>query len=214
MGSYSNLLADIPDFLETRESTILGKLDRIMELAVRRIALEVPITALHREDVGTMTAGDPIIPRPTNAIVYRYLTYQRASAGSGNPIKSRPVDFIRYYWPDPSLGGQPKYYADFDKTRVILAPTPDDAYSYRFGYRLLPAFLGAGVEDNEFSALYYDVLLAASLATAARFLLDDRRQSAIDRWEAEYARGRAAIEANETGRVRDAGNTQPPEAGN
>ena len=49
----------------------------------------------------------------------------------------KDVTFLQTYTPDASTTGRPRYYAQFDNTHFVLAPTPDIQYTaeLHFFYR-------------------------------------------------------------------------------
>jgi len=80
--------------------------------------------------------------------------------------------FIRDYTPNASTTGQPKYYGEFDNDTFILAPTPDDNYSFELHYFYRPTSLTAGASDGTtyLSTNMPNVMLAGSLLQAAIFM--------------------------------------------
>ena len=69
-------------------------------------------------------------------MLFNYLTITVGSNVSYLEMKT--LAFCQEYWPDISLQGQPKYFANFDDNRVYLAPTPDQAYGVQLNYTVTP----------------------------------------------------------------------------
>ena len=44
-------------------------------------------------------------------------------------LEKRETSFISEYAPNDTVTGQPKYYANWDETNILLAPTPDSSLS-------------------------------------------------------------------------------------
>jgi hypothetical protein len=211
MGAWSDLNHEIPAMLESRATSLLDNIDRIIRYAERRVATEAPIIDLHFEVTDySMTVNDRYVTRPTDILTVRYVDYQGASGRV--QLKARPSDWLTTFWPDVAAVDPPKYYAMFDATRIAVAATPDDNYPVFFGVRKMPAnLLSPNTEDNEITINCYNLLLDACLARGAIFLLDDRRNTMRETYEREYQRGLRTLQANEDGKVKDASHSPPPE---
>ncbi len=196
MGAWTDIQADIPDFLEDRSDALVAKIPRIVRLAELRITRECPIAALHDESSATMAVGSRLLDRPSTAVAIRYVSMLIPGTGV-RQLKARSSDWILQYWPDADATDVPKYWASFDAADLIVAPTPDEAYAVTIGYRKPPETLSASNEDNALGTYHYDLLLWACCVEGATFLIDDRRQGMIDRYEAKYQGAKQALLANE-----------------
>ena len=90
--------------------------------------------------------------------------------GSGNYeyLLNKDVNFIREAYPGPSSTGQPKHYAIFDQTSLIVGPTPDTGYSVEMHFSYYPeSIVTAGTTwlGEEFDS----ALLNGALVEAIRF---------------------------------------------
>ena len=50
--------------------------------------------------------------------------------GARQPVLLRKYEYLREYWPSPTATGTPVFYADYDYTNWLIAPTPDVAYAF------------------------------------------------------------------------------------
>jgi len=80
----------------------------------------------------------------------------------------KDVNFIQSFNPNVSTTGEPRYYAQFDITHFIIAPTPDAAYTVELHYFYRPTSLTAGADSgttwlstNASVALLYGSLIEA-----------------------------------------------------
>ena len=78
-------------------------------------------------------------------------------------------EFIREYWPNPSLTGEPKYFANYNDGNVLIAPTPVSNYTVYMEYIQNIADLSANNPTNYLTDSVSDLLLYACLAEAAVF---------------------------------------------
>jgi hypothetical protein len=80
-------------------------------------------------------------------------------------LLNKDVNYIRAAYPNPTVEGIPKYYAQFDDNTFILGPTPDVAYTVEMHYFFYPeSIVTAGTTwlgDNFDSALLYGALVEA-----------------------------------------------------
>lgn len=98
----------------------------------------------------------------TDPVTYAaYVDYQKKF------LLNKDVNFVQDYWPDDGLTGEPVYYADFDVDNLLIAPTPDAAYSAEMHYYYRPESLttvSSGktwISENAGPALLYGCLAEA-----------------------------------------------------
>jgi hypothetical protein len=82
----------------------------------------------------------------------------------------RTTEYLREYWPDPAQQDVPKFYADYDYTHWLIAPTPDAAYNFEVLYyeRIQP--LDSFNQTNWFTIYAPQAMIYGSLAEASMFL--------------------------------------------
>ncbi len=85
--------------------------------------------------------------------------------------------------------GQPINYT-LVSSNFVLSPQPTGATTANMTYYKIPAPLSDTVPSNEFLEVCPDLLLYASLAESAPFLMDDPR---LATWESLYSRGLTSI---------------------
>lgn len=173
--TYATLKSAVQDYCETSETTFVNDLPVFIKEAEERILKNVELPVFRSNVTGTATADNPYLSTPTDFLapyslavitsnVYTYLLFKH-------------VSFIRDYTPNASTTGLPKYYALFDDTTFLLAPTPDNPsvgvdYTFELHYKYRPASLTAGAEGGTtwLSDNAPDALLYGTLVEAATFL--------------------------------------------
>lgn len=185
MADYNTLLADIPAYMENPTAELAAVLPTIVKTAQDRIYRDVNVQAMETVEASTLVANDPLLPRPADLIQPRYLRIILPS-GRTKVLEIKQVEFLWEYWPDEAATGEPRYYAVEDGGSYRVCPTPDRGYPYRFGYKRRLPELSANDPENWLTQVAYDLLLAACLAEAGRFVLDDRQNSIVSLWEAKY----------------------------
>ena len=144
--TYATLKTAIQDYMDNDETTFANNLDNFIKTTEEDILKNVELNFYRKNVTGTATSGNAYLGVPSDFLapfslavisssVYYYLLLKHPS-------------FIRDYTPNASTTGQPKYYGEFDNDTFILAPTPDDNYSFELHYFYRPTSLTAGASDG------------------------------------------------------------------
>lgn len=169
---YSTLVSTIQaytenDFPQTAGSgglTSTEQLNTFIQQAEERIYNSVQIPDLRKSSTGTTTASTPYLSVPSDWLA-AYSLAVVDSDGVYYYLINKDVSYIREAFPNPSTTGQPAYYAIFDDDSLILAPTPDDAYTVELHYFYYPETIVTATNtwlgDNFESVLLYGSLLEA-----------------------------------------------------
>ena len=90
--------------------------------------------------------------------------------GDKNFIEFKDVSFVQAYNPDATVTGNPTYYAQFDVSNFIVAPTPNSNYAVELHYLYRPTSITAGagsgttwLSTNGELSLMYGSLIEAYL---------------------------------------------------
>ena len=103
--------------------------------------------------------------------------------GVKQPVLLRKYEYLREYWPNPTETDVPLYYADYDYTHWLVAPTPAQNYTFEVLYyeRIQP--LDSSNQTNWFTIYAPQALLYGTLLQAMPFLKNDER---IPMWQQQY----------------------------
>jgi hypothetical protein len=179
--TYTSLADDIASYLERSDSQTLAKIPTFIMLAEQVIASEIKFLGNLTVNNSTMVIGESIIPKP--ARWHKTVSMNVVVAGERQPVFLRKYEYLREYWPDATATGTPAYYADYDYTHWLIAPTPASAYTFEILYyqRLQP--LDDTNQTNWFTEYAPQALLYGALLQAMPFLKNDER---IPMWQAQY----------------------------
>ena len=149
--TYATLKTSIQDYMEDSGTTFTNNLDNFIKVTEEDILKNVELDYYKKNVTGTASSGNAYLGMPS---------------------------FIRDYTPNASTTGTPKYYADFDNDTFILAPTPDEDYSFELHYFYRPNSLTAGASDGTtyLSINAPNVLLSGCLLQAALFMKLDQTE--------------------------------------
>ncbi len=206
--TYSSLLNDLRNYLErgatlATDPSVYVQLPSLIGLAERRLARELKIQGTVSVASSTMTQGQPTYPKPDR---WRETVSIRVGTGAGYNVTQevfpRAYEYMRQYWPNQTLTGTPRFYADYDYQHWFFAPTPSDDFPYEIIYYELPPLLGEDVQTNWFTEYAPNALLYASLLEAAPFL---KNEEIIPIWQGFYDRAIAALNGEDIRQIADRG---------
>jgi len=166
--TYNNLVTDIAQYLERTDTATLDKIPTFIGLTEQKLAARLKILGILTVQTSAMIQGTNIIDKP--ARWHKTVSMNITVAGRRSPIFLRTMEYLREYWPDPAQEDVPKYYADYDYTHWLIAPTPDAAYNFEVLYyeRIQP--LDSSNQTNWFTIYAPQAMLYGSLVEASMFL--------------------------------------------
>tara|TARA_R100001126_G_scaffold34304_1_gene19141 strand:- start:460 stop:1098 length:639 start_codon:yes stop_codon:yes gene_type:complete len=168
--TYATLKTAIQDYCETTETTFDNNLALFIKEAEERILKNVNMPLFRKNVTGTATTDSPYLSSPSDFLAPYSLAV--ISSSSYEYLLLKHVSFIRSYTPASATSGVPKYYALFDDSTFLLAPTPASGYTFELHYKYRPASLTAGADSGTtwLSTNAPDALLYGCLVEASNFL--------------------------------------------
>ena len=121
--TFTTLKTSIQDYTENTESTFVNQLTRFILNSEERILKECQLDVFRKNSTGTTTSGNKFLTKPTDFLSPFSLSVSNSS--NNEFLLYKHVTFIQDFTPNPSTTGVPAYYADWNDTTFILAPTPD-----------------------------------------------------------------------------------------
>ena len=168
--TLATLKSTVQDYCETAETTFVADLDTFIKESEERILKNVELPVFRKNVTGSAASSNTYLSTPTDFLAPYSLAVISSSVYSYLLFKH--VSFIRDFTPNPTTTGTPKYYALFDDNTFMLAPTPDQNYSFELHYKYRPASLTttSGTDTTWLSLNAPDALLYGTLVEAATFL--------------------------------------------
>ena len=182
MTTYSELVTQIREYTETDSNVFTTVIvNDFIEHAELRIFRDVDLDVFRKYQTATLTSGDPFISMPgatpTDFEFARYITIFSPSGSLGGLtdnervyLQKKDTSFISEYAPNRTSTSIPKYYANWDNDTIILAPTPNAAYTIELAYNALPTGLSSSNTTTWVSTNAPQMLLYACLVEAFKFL--------------------------------------------
>lgn len=133
----------IKDYTENQESTFVSNLNIFIRGAEERIFKSVQLNFFRRNQTGTLTVSNKFLNCPSDFLAPYSLSIIDSN-GDHQFLDYKDVNFLQSAYPDPTATGTPRYYAFFDITNFLLAPTPSAALTAELHYYYRPTSLTAG----------------------------------------------------------------------
>ena len=196
--TYDSLVSDISSYLERTDQATLEKIPTFIMLAEQVIAAEIKFLGNLTPMQSNYVTGQAVVDKP--ARWHKTVSMNVTVGGVRQPVFLRKYEYLREYWPNPTQTDSPKFYADYDYTHWLIAPTPDDDYAFEVLYyeRIQP--LDSSNQTNWFTIYAPQALLYGTLLQAMPFLKNDDR---IPMWQAQYDKIMQVLKAEDIQRMGD-----------
>tara|TARA_R100000458_G_C8238019_1_gene217814 strand:+ start:338 stop:982 length:645 start_codon:yes stop_codon:yes gene_type:complete len=207
--TLTTLTASVQEWTQNDESTFVAEIPFFIKNAEERIFKTVDLDYFRKNVTGTATSGNKFLEKPSDYMATFSLSL--INSGANVFLLQKDVNFLQEYHPDPTVTGTPKYYAQFDVSTFILAPTPNADFTVELHYYYRPASLttdnsgSTWISTNAPDALLYGTLVEAyTFMKGEKDLLDlynGRYLESIARLK-NYAEGRNYSDSFREGLVR------------
>lgn len=198
--TFNSLIATLQSYLErggpTADPTVFAQLPSLINLAERAIARKLKITGMILPVTSTLQVGVSVYAKPSGWRRTTSMNYGVATAAdpapaqnSRVPLFTRSYEYCRTYWPDQTLTGAPKFYADYNYQHWLVVPTPDVNYPWEINYWGLPNLLDTTNQTNFWTDFAPETLLYRSLLECTPFLKNDERIATWDKMYEEAVSG-------------------------
>jgi len=165
--TYASFLTQVRDYTEV-DSNVLT--DAIIQNFIRSVELDiagkVDYDDLRKYSTSSFTSGNRAVSLPADCMIVR--SVQVINGSDRTFLEKRDTSFISEY-NGSGATGLPRYWANWDDFNIIVAPTPDSAYTVQINYIIDPPQFTS--TNNTFLSIYQEsMLLHGVLAEALRFL--------------------------------------------
>jgi len=207
--TFSSLQDDVRSYCERGGTTVDAQfntqLPGFINLRERQIARELKIQGFINNVTGTMTASLGVYQKParwreTVSINVGTNVGTATTYNTRATVLPRSYEYVRSYWPDDTLTGTPKYYADYDYDHYIVVPTPSDTFPYEVNFWQLPPLLDNSNQTNWITEYAPNALLHGTLVEAFNYLKNAEQAAS---WGAVYDRDMAALAGEDMQKILD-----------
>jgi len=165
--TYASFLTQVRDYTEVDNNVLT---DAIIQNFIRSVELDiagkVDYDDLRKYSTSSFTSGNRAVSLPADCMIMR--SVQVINGSDRTFLEKRDTSFISEY-NGSGATGLPRYWANWDDFNIIVAPTPDSAYTVQINYIIDPPQFTS--TNNTFLSIYQEsMLLHGVLVEALRFL--------------------------------------------
>lgn len=165
--TYNELVDNIRAYTEIDANAMSNSnINTFILMTENRILRDIDLDVFKLEASANMTQGNKFLTAPSDILTHRYMMIQSTD---NIFLEFRDTSFMKEYWPDGSVQGQPKYYSVWDQNTFYIAPTPDQNYYVELGYIYRPQQLSSTNQTTWVSINAPEALLYGCLAQAYSF---------------------------------------------
>ena len=191
--TLDNLRTDIRNYTEVSSSVLSDSvLDTIIKNAENKIYRAIDTDESVFYATSNAIVGNRYVTIPDDLRAIRYVQFKN-SAGDQFYLEQRDTSFMAEYYSTPGTQAVdiPKYYANWDETFWVVAPTPDKTYEITLAYDKEPDSItdttsspAPATTGTYLSNKYQDLLLYACLVNAFGYLKGP--QDMLQYYQAQY----------------------------
>tara|TARA_Y100000389_G_C17458574_1_gene519928 strand:+ start:2681 stop:3334 length:654 start_codon:yes stop_codon:yes gene_type:complete len=154
--TYSDFLTQVRNYTEVDNNVLTDSiLDQFIRNTELDIAGAVDYDDLRKYSTSNVTTGNRYVVMPADLLILR--SVQIINSNVRDFLEKRETSFISEYAPNDTVKGQPKYYANWDETNILLAPTPDSTYTIQINFIKDPPHFDSST--NTFLSQHQEALL-------------------------------------------------------
>ena len=167
--TFTTLKTAIQDYTQNTETSFTTQLPTFIVNAEERILKECQLDVFRKNSQGSATNGNEYLEKPTDFLSQNSLSC--ISSSTKTFLLYMQVTFLQDYTPDPATTGTPKYYADWDESTFLLAPTPNADFSMELHYFYRPTSITTSSDGTSWLGTNAELsMLYGSLVEAYTFM--------------------------------------------
>ena len=182
MTTYSELVTQIRDYTETDSNVLTTVIvNDFIEHAESKIFRQIDFDVFRKYKTANLTSGDSFVAMPgSTPDSFAFIRSVNIFSPSGSLggltdnervfLEKRDQSFINEYNPNRTSTGIPKYYANWDNDTIVLAPSPNAAYTIELAYNAQETGLSSSNTTTWVGNNAPGLLLYACLIEAFKFL--------------------------------------------
>lgn len=163
--TYDELVTNIRNYTEVDANVFSESvINTFILMAENRILRDIDLDVFKLQSYGNLSPNNRFLTMPADILTHRYLLLRVGDRDTY--LEFRDPSFIDEYWPDETETGVPKFYAVWNQSSFVLAPTPDQSYYVELGYIHKPAQISPVNPTTWISTKAPEALLYACLIQA------------------------------------------------
>ena len=192
--TYTTLKQAIQDYTDNQETTFVANIDNFIRATEDRILIEAPLEIFRKNSSATLNANAKYLSKPTDWLFTYSISIKPLAGGDKKFLLNKDVNFLQDYWPDDTATGEPKYYADYDVSNFIIAPSSNANYTAELHYFYRPeSIVDATSGTTWLGTNCGNAMLFGALVEAYTFIKGE--PDMIQQYEQKFQSERARIAA-------------------
>jgi hypothetical protein len=159
--THADFLTQVRNYTEV-DSNVLS--DTLLDQFIRNVELDiagqVDYDDLRKYATSNTTANNRYVSMPSDLLILR--SVQIISSNVRDFLEKKDTSFIAEFAPNETVTGTPKYFANWDETNILLAPTPNAAFEIQINYIKDPPHFDSStntfLSEHQEAMLLYGVL--------------------------------------------------------
>lgn len=165
--TYDELVTNIRNYMETDANVLSNSvINTFILMTENKILREIDLEVFRQNSTSTILANNRFLSMPTDILTHRYMLIRDLTTNDEIFLDFRDVSFVKEYWEDSLITGVPKFYAVWNQSTFLLAPTPNINYGVELGYIRKPPGLSPSNQTTWLSLNAPEVLLYGCLVQA------------------------------------------------
>ena len=159
--THADFLTQVRNYTEV-DSNVLS--DTLLDQFIRNVELDIAgqddYDDLRKYATSNTTASNRYVSMPSDLLILR--SVQIISSNVRDFLEKKDTSFIAEFAPNETVTGTPKYFANWDETNILLAPTPNAAFEIQINYIKDPPHFDSStntfLSEHQEAMLLYGVL--------------------------------------------------------
>ena len=174
--TYTKLISDVLSYSERNDEAFINQIPRFILLAEKTIASEFKTLWEINVARTTLLQEQETIQKPARWRETISITVNNLS------MYVRSAEMVKYYG-SQLPAGRPQYWCDYDYNNILVAPTPDQTYTFELTYFEQAPPLSIENEENLLTREVPQLLLFGTMVQAAYW---EKSVEKIGYWTQQY----------------------------
>ena len=159
--THSAFLTQVRNYTEVDSN---GLSDTLLDQFIRNVELDiagqVDYDDLRKYATSNTLSGNRYVSMPSDLLILR--SVQIINSNVRDFLEKKDTSFISEFAPNETVTGTPKYFANWDETNILLAPTPNANFEVQINYIKDPPHFDSStntfLSEHQEAMLLYGVL--------------------------------------------------------
>ena len=161
--THADFLTQVRDYTEVDSNVLTDSIiDKFIRATELNVAGQVDYDDLRKYSTSTFTSGNRYVSLPADCMIIR--SVQMINGSDRTFLERRDTSFISEY-NSGGTTGEPKFYANWDDFNILVAPTPDSAYTIQINFIKDPPHFDSST--NTYLSTYQETMLLHGVLTEA-----------------------------------------------